>query len=220
MNSRKTYFVMIGVLFLLGIIAIGVLVGSTIFIKNQSQRLVQLKLEKRLLTEQESSLVQAKKDIAQYAELDSIAEAVVPQDKDQARAVREIIGIADEVGIKIKSINFSSSSLGAANTAPQPNQSSDGNSGSEGGGSKPAAPPVSQAKPVDGVPGIYSLEISIIPDATTRPVTYYQFLDFLERIENNRRTAQVTRVKIDPVTADSQNPYITFTLTINIFIKP
>ena len=57
MNSRKTYFVMIGVLFLLGIIAIGVLVGSTIFIKNQSQRLVQLKLEKRLLTDGNLSLL-------------------------------------------------------------------------------------------------------------------------------------------------------------------
>lgn len=220
MSSRKTYFVMLGFIFILGLVAVIVLVGGSVFLQDQSRRLVELKLDKRLLDEQETSLVQAKKDIAEYADLEQIAETVVPQDKDQAKAVREIIGVANEVGIKIKSISFSSSSLGANQAATPAPAQTESSGGQEGGSSTPAPPPVSQAKPVEGVSGIYSLEISIVPDTTSLPVTYYQFLDFLERIENNRRTAQVTRVKIDPVTPDRENPYITFMLTINIFIKP
>lgn len=217
MTSKKTFFVMIGVIVLLAMTSVGVLVAGTVILRRQSERLVELKLERILLDEQQAALVQANKDIEKYAELEQISKSVVPQDKDQAKAVREIIDIADQVGIRIRSISFPSSNLGAAPTTT-PSQSDTGDDSQSA--SKPATPSVSQASPVDGVAGVYSLEMNIVPDTTSLPVTYYQFLDFLERLENNRRTAQVTRIKIDPVSSDQENPYITFTLTINIFIKP
>lgn len=221
MTSKRMFFVMIGIIALLSITAVGIIVGGTILLRKQSTKLVALKLERRFLDEQQTALIQANKDIEQYSELEQISRAVVPQDKDQAKAVREIVQIADSVGINIKSISFPSSTLGAsAAKTQQQNTSSDGNNGTGSSSSKSQSSAISQAKPVDGIPGVYSLEMNIVPETDTTPVSYYQFLDFLEKLENNRRTAQVTKVKITPESSDQNNPLITFTLTINIFIKP
>lgn len=221
MNSKKTFYILIGVIVILSLSAIGVLITSTILLKRQSQELSEVKIERHLLDEQQDLLTQANRDILEYAELEQIAKSVVPQDKDQAKAVREIVGIADFVGISIRSISFPTSNLGTRQSSST--RSTDTNeepTAEKGQTSTPSSPPISQAKPVDGAPGIYSLEMTIVPDTNAQPVTYYQFLDFLERLENNRRTAQVTRVKISPVNAAGDNPYVDFSLTINIFVKP
>lgn len=209
------FFVMIGVIVILAVGIVGVLFYGNSMLKKQSEKLVELKLEEQLLEEQQASILKASQDIEQYADLEEIAETVVPQDKDQARAVREIIRIAGEVGIPISSISFPSSNLGTKQ-APVKQPSEDSESSAP---STPPPAPLSQATPAEGISGVYALEMNIVPDPTTQ-VTYYQFLDFLERLENNRRTAQVTSVRITPSTADSENPIIDFSLTINIFVKP
>lgn len=214
MNSKRVFFAMIGVCVLLSLLAVGVLFVGDSMLKKQADKLTQLKLEDRLLDEQQAALSRANQDIEEYEELEQVAKSVVPQDKDQARAVREIIGIAREVGVPISTISFPSSSLGTKPVQTKPS--------GEGGEAKPAAPaasPITQAKPVEGVSGVYALEMIITPDAQA-DISYYQLLEFLERLENNRRTAQVTSVKVTPVTPDAENPFITFTLTINIFVKP
>ncbi len=177
-----------------------------------------LKVEDKVLEEQQSALNQANKDIVKYSELEKDAKTVVPQDKDQAKAVLEIIQIAKQSNIAIKSITFPSSNLGAK-AAPTTNSSDSSDKSSSS--STPPPPPISQAKPVDGIKGVYSLEMNIVPDSDNgNVVSYYQFLDFLQRLENNRRTAQVTQIRITPKTSDKQSSIITFTLTINIFVKP
>lgn len=206
MSPKRMFFVMLGLLVLIAGLGVATLVVGNNMLQKKSQKLVSLKLENKVLEEQQVALKKAKADVAKNAELEKIAKAVVPQDKDQARAVREIVQIAQDAGIKLKSITFPSSNLGTAVVVTP-----------SGGSTTPSAPvssPVSQAKPVEGISGVLGLEMSIAPDDTS-PVSYKQFLDFLTRLENNRRTAQVTQIKIDP-----KGNNIMFALTINIFIKP
>lgn len=213
MSSKRMYFVMLGVVILLSVAFIASVALGNIYLQGKAKHLNELKVEDKVLDEQQGALLQANKDLAKNADLEKIAKSVVPQDKDQAKAVLEIIEIAKQSNIKIKSITFPSSNLGVKNSSGS-SSSGSGDSSS----TKQAAPPISQAKPVQGIEGVYSLEMNIVPDDQT-PVNYYQFLDFLSRLENNRRTAQVSQVKITPQTPGQSSP-ITFTLTINIFIKP
>lgn len=217
MNSKKVFFGMLGLLVLLVGGAIGLVFLGDTMLKKESNKLVEQRLESRLLDEQQAALVRANREIEGYEELEKTVKAVVPQDKDQARAVREIIKIAGRSGITISSIDFPSSSLGTKPVKSGGNQNPDGSAESKS--PEPKSSPVSQATPVEGVNGVYSLEMNIVP-AANRPISYYKFLEFLGRLENNRRTAQVTSVRIQPVGDSNTNPSVTFSLTINIFVKP
>lgn len=213
MSSKKVFFGMIGLLVILVGAAVGLMVLGDQVLGRESKKLVELRLEEHLLDQQQASLIKAQKDITQYEDLEKTVKAVVPQDKDQARAVREIVRIAGESGIKISSIDFASSNLG------EKSKSSGGSEGAEGEKQPTKKAPISQAEEVDGIDGVYSLEMNIVPDSG-KPVSYYKFLEFLAKLENNRRTAQVVSVKIEPVGDSDINPSVTFALTINIFVKP
>ena len=169
-------------------------------LEQDSQKLLALKVDNKVLEQQQTALLKANKDIAKYSNLEEITQTIVPQDKDQARAVREVVELASQSGIKLQSITFPASTLG--NTS---------------GSSADATAGISQAKPVSGITGVYSLEMNIVPQ---NKVSYYQFIDFLAKLEKNRRTSQVTRIKIDPSSPGEKNPTIGFALTVNIFVKP
>src|SRR3989344_1719585 len=117
MNGKRVYFLMIGAIsiLVLGSIA-SVFLGDKI-LQSKAKHLTSLKLDNKVLDEQQTSLAQAKKDIDKYSELEQIAKAVVPQDKDQAEVVREIVKVASDNSIKLSSISFPSSSLGQASPA-------------------------------------------------------------------------------------------------------
>ncbi|HSX23487.1 MAG TPA: hypothetical protein VLE74_00070 [Candidatus Saccharimonadales bacterium] len=203
---------MLGVMGLMGILVIATVVVGDIFLHKQSRKLVSLKLDNQVIEAQQTALVQAKKDVQKYQELETIAKQIVPQDKDQARTTREIVSLADQAGVKIASITFPASTLGqkvaptaaaGAATTPAPGAA--------------ATPSVTQVKPVDGINGLYQLDITVVSD-TTAPVTYARLIDFLSRLEQNRRTSQVTQISIQP---DSTNrSSLNFTLTITTYIKP
>lgn len=216
MNSRKVYFIMLGVVVLL----IGALLGTVVlgnnFLKKQSETLLASKLDRQSLNEQQTALVKAKKDLEKYSELRDIARAIVPQDKDQAKAVREIVGFADETGVSLESITFDDSSLGQKAAAPVAASSED--KAPETPVAKPTAPPITQAKPVEGIPGVYSLPIEIV--STKNNNQFNNFINFLAKLENNRRTAQVEKVSITPGTTPGGQEYINFSLTVNIFVQP
>ncbi|MDB5163511.1 MAG: hypothetical protein JWS12_128 [Candidatus Saccharibacteria bacterium] len=209
MSTKKVFYLMIVLLVLVVGGGIGSIAVGNIVLQKKANELVSLKLDNKVLDAQQVALVKANKDIQKYADLESIAKAVVPKDKDQARAVREIVQIASQSGITLTSVSFPASNLGAG-----------ASSSASGSGTTSSKVAISQATPVSGLPGVYSLEMIITPETTTHKISYTQFLDFLSRLENNRRTAQVTSIKIDPVSSDQKSPYVTFSLTINIFIKP
>ena len=180
-------------------------------LQSKSVRLLELKVEDAVAEEQQASLIRAKQDIEQYAELEQIAKSIVPQDKDQARTVREIIKYADETGIAIQGISFPSSNLGTAAPAAPTTPAEGGTPPS------PPAPGITQVKPVPGLTGVFQLELTVQSD-TKRAVTFDRFVQFLDKLEQNRRTAQVTGLTITP-RADNRQ-LLSFTLNINVFIKP
>lgn len=208
MNNKKVFIGMIGLTTLLSLAIIAVTVLSANMLKRHSTKLVELKLEDSLIGEQQTALLMAKKDIEKYKELGDIARAIVPQDKDQAKTVRDIVQIAKENNIVIETVTFPSSNLGDKRLAAP--------TGEQGEQSQPAvvAPTISQVKPVSGINGVFALQLDVSPSVAS-PVSYNELINFLNRLENNRRTAQISRISITPKGSE-----LTFNLSINIFIKP
>lgn len=196
MDSKKLFYGLIGVLVLLsGGLLFSAYAANTI-LQGSSQTLVELKADSKVTEQQKVQLVQNKKDIAKYQDLNVIAKTVVPQDKDQAKAVREIVNLAAQSGIpKLSSIAFPASTLGA--------------------GKAPKG--LTQVTPVKGIGGVYNLEITVT-QAATNAVPYNNFIAFLSKLEQNRRTAQVSSITVQP-SQDNPN-LVAFTLVINEYVKP
>lgn len=204
MNSKRVYYILLALCFLTGIAIIAVAILGNSMLEKQSKKLVSLKLDNHVLDAQQTALSQAKKDIDKYQDLEKIANTVVPQEKDQAATVREIVKIADDANIKLSAITFPSSNLGQAVV-----KSSTGTS--------VKTPPITQVKPVDNIKGLYEMEITIQQDVNS-PIPYDRFISFLQKLENNRRTAQVSNVTVQPNIKDRSQ--LSFTLTVNVYIKP
>lgn len=205
------------------VVAIAVFFGVAFYglsvLSSKSQDLANLKTQSQAADSQLVNLVQAKKDVAKYSYFKSIANTVIPTDKNQAQAVLEINKIADDAGISIQSITFPASTLPASTPGGTAAPATTTQNAAAAGATKTA---LTQAKPVPGIPGLYSLQLTITPDTgkdvpLNKQVSYDKMLDFLKRIENNRHTAQISQVSIQPA---SDNQTISFSLVINIFIKP
>lgn len=215
MNSKRMFYILLGGFCLsIGLVIAGIVLGD-MYLHKQSAKLVDLKLQNKVIEEQQSSLNQAKKDVEKYAELDKIAKQIIPQDKDQAKATLEILNIAQATGIKLASISYPASTLGQAPLkAPG---TSDSSSSSSAKAPAATTPSITQVKPVDGMQNVYQYDITVVSD-TDSPVSYSKLTNFLQRLEQNRRTAQVTQLSIQP---DSQNRNaLNFTLTLTLYIKP
>lgn len=214
LNAKGLYFVMIGLLVVLfGLVAASVYFGNKL-LTNKTSTLIDLKLESKSLDEQQKALIKAKNDLQEYADLEKTAKAVVPQEKDQARTVREIVKIAGDNGITISNISFPSSSLGQPNKKPATGSTPTTPA-------KPTTPATTaaptQAKPVEGIPGVFQLDINVQSDPN-QLISYTDLLSFLEDLEHNRRTAQVSNISVQPDTKD--RTLVTFSLTLAVYIKP
>ncbi|HSX17849.1 MAG TPA: hypothetical protein VLE51_00630 [Candidatus Saccharimonadales bacterium] len=208
-TPKKLRFVLLSLLGLVIIIFLATASLGLGILSNKSKQLVDVKLQSRTVDAQLTSLELAKKQVDKYAYFDSVAKTVLPTDKDQAQAVLDIQQQANQSGIAIGSITFPASNLGATSSTTL----------ATGSGSTSAA--ISQAKPVQGISGLYSLELTISPQTgpgvpASQTVTYPKLLDFLNRIEKDRRTAQITEVHIEP----QADQTLTVSLGINIFIRP
>jgi hypothetical protein len=215
LDNKKLRLVLIGSLALSIVVFFGVMLGGLSVLQSKSKQMVGLKVQSQTTEAQLSNLEQTKKDIEKYSYFKEIAKTVIPNDKDQAEAILEINQMANDSNILIQSITFPASNLGATTSTL-----STGGQDATSAASKTTA--ISQAKPVTGIPGLYSLELIITPQSgpntpSDMQITYKKMLDFLGRIENNRHTAQITDVTINPA-SDKQS--LNFTLTVNIFIKP
>lgn len=198
MKAKQLYYILFGSCCLAALALVGAAYEANSVLAGQASKLSQLRARSVTLSAQQSALIQDKKDIAKYSELNTIAESVVPQDKDQAGAVRQIVNIAAANNIKLSSITFSASTLGQTTSGV-------------------SAPSLTQLSPVKGIPGVYNLQITITQNSTAS-VPYNSFLSFLSGLEQNRRTAEVTSITVTP---DSKQPNnVSFTLVVNEFIKP
>lgn len=203
MNSKRMFYVMCACLGIFTLAVVGSAYMATQLLKQQAVKLDGLKLKNEVLQHEQTSLIKAKQDIEKYRELERIAKSIVPQDKDQALTVREIVKIAGESGISPESITFPASTLGA--TKP--------------GATAPAAGStnLTQLTPVKTLPGVYIQQITIT-QSDKGAVPYDKFIGFLARLEQNRRTAQVSNIVLQP-SATNRN-MLAFTLTLDEYIKP
>lgn len=211
MTTKRFYFLMIG----LNVIVIAMLLFTVFWgnglINDQAKKLKVAKTESRIIDQQQISLLQAKKDVEKYRDLNEVVKSIVPQDKDQAKTVREISKLATETGVALKDIRFQTSNLGQTVTpAPAPVQDTPGVT------AVPALPTLSQVKPIDGIKGVFALEITI-SSQESKPTTYTELINFLQRLETNRRTAHVDKISIRP---SDNGSTLTFTITLNAYVKP
>lgn len=202
MTSKQVNYGFLGIIILM---CLGLVFGAHVvasLISDKSSKLVSLQLQQQSLDQQVSQLDQTNQNIEQYSSLADIAKTIVPQDKNQAEAVREIVKIANNANVPISQISFPKSDLTDTLTTTSTNQSQLN---------------FSQLTQVKGLAGVYSLPITVASDAN-QPIGYDQFTSFLKQLELNRRTAQVTDISLVPDA--KQSGQLTFTLTINEYIKP
>ena len=209
LNNRTIKLILSGLLIFLGFGFFLVAFKGISLLEKKSDHMVQLKTQSQAAQDQLNGLQIAKKEVQKYSYFKSVASTVIPADKDQAEAVLEIYKIAKQSGIALQSVTFPTSTLGE--TAAQ-----------SATGSAAAKAALTQAKPVPGIPGLYSLELTITPLSgnnvpASEQATYSKMLNFLNHIESNRRTAQITQVQIQPGQGGSG---LSFVLIVNIFIKP
>lgn len=211
MNSKRLYWLLISVL---GLLFVGLLAGTyeaNKLLGSQASKLITLKAKSLALASEQQGLIKAKKDIITYSGLEKITKSVVPQDKDQAESVREIVNIAGTYGISLAAINFPASTLGTVVASATTTTSSADNAKTSSANS------LSQVQPVKNIPGVYQLQITVVGDPA-KPVDYDKFISFLSALEHNRRTAQVSTIAIQPNAVNRS--LLTFTLTLNEYIKP
>jgi hypothetical protein len=202
MNSKKVSFVLMGALSLTMLLLFIVAYEANGVLGGASKNLSLAKAAAQAANDQTIQLTKNKQDITKYSELNTIAQKIVPQDKDQAEAVSEIVKIAGDSGIgQLSAITFPASTLGTVNT-----------------GSTVRLPPgLTQVTPVKGISGVYDFQITITQSSADE-VPYNTFINFLSNLENNRRTAQVSSITVTP---DSNKAgLVSFTLIIDEYIKP
>lgn len=212
MNAKQTFFVLNALLVLLVVAIIGGAYGIQGLLSSHSKELVNYKAKALALDVEQTQLVQAKKDIQKYSELYKIAKTVVPESKNQAEAVRQIVKLAEANKIGLQSISFPTSSLGNSTASPTAPASAAGPSATGG-----ASASLSQLTPVKNIPGVYDLKL-IVTSSQDGAVTYSQLIKFLDSLEKNRLTALVSSISIQP-DADNRNNF-SFNLTLDIYIKP
>lgn len=205
MTSKRVFYVMCG---LVALLVLG-LFGSAYYVDNlmvtQSNKLKKQRLQTQTLDAESTALTSAKRDITKYKDLSIIAKSIVPEDKDQAQTVREIVNIAAANGIDIGSITFPTSSLGSTSGTTSTLSTSTTNT------------KTSQLTPVAGISGVYYLPITV-QSSQSNTVSYNQFIGFLNDLEHNRRTALVSTINLTPDQNNNNN--VSFTLTLDEYIKP
>lgn len=211
MNSKRVFFIMLGgIVVIVGLCAAGIYFANKLIL-DEGKTLKEYKLQDSVTKNQTTILQQAIKDIKEYEELEKIAKAVVPQEKDQARTVLELVNLAQESQVSIVSVTFPESELGNINKNVKSTDNDDKAAKNTSTGN------TSQLTPLKNLKGVYTMEIKVESD-TKQPVSFDKLISYLQKLEKNRRTAQVTSIDIIP--EDNDRSLITFTLTLNSFVKP
>lgn len=209
MTSKKLYYILVTLVVVLAASLIGGAYGANSILASQSQDLLQARSKSTALEQQQIELSTARSSITKYKAVGDIARSVVPQDKDQAQTVREIVKIASESGISLGAITFPTSTLGTGAAAPTP--------GAPAPAPTPANTTLSQLKPAVGLTGVYTLQITVQSNEAA-PTKYDKFVEFMAGLEKNRRTALVSSIILQPDAKDPSS--VSFTLTIDEYIKP
>jgi hypothetical protein len=203
-SSKKVYFALIVAFTLLTASIFGMLYFSKNFLSKSEDELIAAKLEIIKQEEIEKTYRDNINNLEKFAQTASILEEVIPKEKDQAVAVREIDAIAKQNGMVINTLSFPSSDLNKKAATPT--------TGSTATTAKTTA--VSQAKPIKGLTGVLGIDINVeLRSANEGAISTDQLLGMLRALENNRRNMRVTSINYN---AGDQ----TVDIKLIIFIKP
>lgn len=200
MSAKKFYYLLVVAIALCALLTLGGAYMGTTMMKKSSIKLVQTKLDNIGYDAEEQNFMQARKDLEKYRPLNDVLQKILPKQKDQALAVRELYKIADETGMVIDVIQFPPSTLGQKTTATK-------QTGTTSTG-------VTQAKAVDGMPGVMGIDINV---TMKDPTSYDNMIRFLQKVELNRRSMQIKSITVGK---DSKTKGVIISLTITIFVKP
>ncbi len=196
-------------------------------LQEKSQSMQVLKSQAKDLDSQVIQLNKAKKDVDKYKYFNDVAKTVIPTDKDQVWALSEIFRMAADSGFLLQSVSFPTSTLGNKVATPAAGSATTSTVTTTTPTTPKTSEIISQAKPVAGISGLYSVELVITPQTgdkvpEDKKVDYQKMLAFLSKIERNRRTSQITKVDIQPPKsgASGGNKDFSFTFNVNVFIKP
>jgi len=218
--SKRLYYLLVG---LVGLLIIGLVVGAygtNQLLASRAVKVTSLKAKSLALSQEQLSLANAKKEVKKYSGLLEIAQTVVPEDKDQAEAVREIVNIAaanNISGVSLQQITFPASTLGAGAAGTASVGAGVAASTPSAASANSSASKLSQLVPVKNIAGVYDLLITVQSDPN-KPVAYTSFVNFLSGLEHNRRTAQISTITLQPNVNNAN--LLSFTLTLNEYIKP
>lgn len=127
---------------------------------------------------------------------------MLPTQKGQADAVSLIQQLVGEnySGLRLNSITFPSSELGAKTAATAPTANAGGTTPTPTPTPTAATAKITQSKPIKDVTGILAIEtkISLKPPTGSDAIDYESFLKFLDGLTNNTRLMQVTELSVSP----------------------
>jgi hypothetical protein len=217
MNAKKLFFIFSASVVLLGLLMIFSVYVSKNMLAKKSQDLIAAKLDKDFTEEKERVYVKAQKDLDTYKDLESTLAKIIPKDKDQARAVRELYKISEESNVAISSIEFPASTLGVKKPAAKANN----NASAASNTAKPSTNAgITQAEDIAGLPGVKGIEVTIEVGSTLESYEftgYSNMIRFLEGVEKNRRNMQIKQVSVTP---DEETGQVKFKVVLTIFVKP
>ena len=214
MTTKKAHFGLLGLLVLV-IVAIGLaMYFSRVFLKSNSDSLVNAKLELYKIDETEYIYRKNQAILQENQETADILASVLPQEKDQAKAVREITQIASDNGLSVKAIRFPGSDLVITNK-PVAAQTQGSTTTPQ---ATPSGPTISQAKPVNGLNNVLGIavEVELTSARSGAQISTDQVLSFLQQIENNRRNIRVTSINFGSSVDEGK----TLKIDTLLFIKP
>lgn len=219
MTAKKTFYMMLSMLVILVIGSVAMLYFGNSFMKKSSISLINAKLDNVAYDSEEQTYLKSRKDLDKYKALNETISKILPKSKDQAQAVKELYRIGDETGIIIDKIQFPSSTLGQKTAAAAATPTPTNNKASEPTtAATPTTTSITQAKAVEGMPGVLGIDIQIgLQPAYGATISYDNMIRFLQKVENNRRSMQIKQINVH---ADTKNGGVTFDLTLTIFIKP
>lgn len=200
MTPKKMFFILLGgLLVVLSLSATGFYLTR----KQLKQKAANLSVLKADVDAVDDSIEEAKKVLAQYEDLefiDEIALAVLPPDKVQSNLISEIYTLANEAGVTIRALSF---------TSPEGTPTTD--------------PSLTQTIKLEGAPGVYSLPTTVTYESSS----YNRLVNFLKKLETNRRKLQISRLGISPVretvTGGGNSTTVTGyqgSLELNVYVRP
>jgi Tfp pilus assembly protein PilO len=187
MKSKRMFFVIVAVL-LLSIFGGGVIYYfADQYLSKKAQDISQLKAELDVIQLKIDGAIQAEKDLEELNFIKEIANQVLPPEKIQSNIVGDLVKFGEDTGVTVRGISFTPTS----STGEQLN--------------------LSQTKPLDGVPGVNALPMTLSVNGR-----YEEILNFLRKLETNRRKMQVDNLMLTP---QPDGGDITATLIINVYVR-